>query len=271
MGKLFHVSDYSGEPADEFRPSREEKLKDDGTPYATPQWIVTFPDMPTSLNLILRWLAGVLMLDHAFPIYKVVRSGPYGPDGIVTLYRRDAREVCFMPCSRLSSAPGVVSALSSYMIPTDLKPFPYTDQNCSDIWYAIRQVAIDEGAESPADQGRVILNMFLHDASPVAGFTVTGSAVDRYKAIEALRDARPERNGAPEPAYLVDANTGMFVMRAGDLQPYVKLALGVPSRGDLDRTLAAVGWERRSVQGWERAGKEGRGRHNRVVIWIGTV
>jgi hypothetical protein len=257
---------------DEFRPSREEKLKDDGTSYATPQWVIKFPEIPESQDLILRWLTGVLMLDHNYPIYKVVRSGEYGPDGVVTLHRKGAREVRFLPCTRLSSSLGVTAALNAYMIPTDLKPFPYTDQNCSDIWYAVRQIAVEEGAESLADQGRVILNMFLQDASPISDHTAAGTAAECYEAIQALRSISPSRNGGLGlPSYLIDASTGMFVIRASDLQPYARLALGVVSRGDLDRMLIAADWTKHKVQGWQKPGRRDRGDHNRAVVWTGTI
>ena len=249
--------------ADEFRPEVYEEKTKEGRSYARPRFKSIFPDRP-GVELLLRWLAGVLGLSHDFPIVRVVREGFRG-DGDVVLYREGAPEIRLRPKQISPLTLGEV--LNNQMIAEDLGPVPYSVMQINEIWRAFRDVIDESAAETTLEQAHRLIAQAQEAAVKCEGaYTIHGTTAQTYDACEATKPLPADLNAGrphPVPQYLIDDTSKHLVIRATDLGNTLRR-----NDNELRKLMTAAGWEEQKLKGWNST-KADRKFQRSAVVWTG--
>jgi hypothetical protein len=218
------------------------------------------------------WLTAVWSLSPAHPVTHASKLGVSGPDGHVVVARAaGAPEIRFEPASKLNTSNRLTEALTWQTIPSDGPLHAFGPPHCRTIAYVVRMLC---GAHETisADQETIgIIGTFLQDAEPVEGCTTYGTPAQRFEAAVALR---PDVGPRGPWHYLLDENTGEFVIRVSDLADAARRHIGSSvARGWLDARILSLGWKRIRLDGHAHPGRQGRqgGEHARVTAYRGVL
>ncbi|MDA0179739.1 hypothetical protein OJ997_05500 [Solirubrobacter phytolaccae] len=220
------------------------------------------------------WLTASLALDRSHPITGGRREGVRGPAGHVVLERRGTDPFRFEPAARINTPARLVEDLSWQALPTDSAIPPFKSEHARQIAHAIRMLCGTTEALTDAEETASLVAAFISGAVLVEGMTIYGTAAQRYEATAALqRDMDPVTGfvtGAPR--FLLDAETGEYVIRVSDLHEAGRRFIGGSlARGWVDARMQNLGWTRARLQGYALTGREGRrnGPHTRVDVYRG--
>ena len=150
----------------------------------------------------------------------------------------------------------------------------FTNAHARTIAHVVRLLCGVSRAPSVVQETAGIVGTFLHGAVAVEGFTTYGQTSQRYDALVALRREREQKTGryTGDPRFLVDKQTGEFVIRVSDLQAAAREHTGssVP-HGWLDARMEHLGWRRCRLEGYGLLGRAGRrqGPHARADVYRG--
>jgi hypothetical protein len=159
-------------------------------------------------------------------------------------------------------------------IPSDEPTPAYKADHCRVLAHVIRQACGAETAMSDREETEGIVIAYLGAAQAIEGLTTYGTAAQRYEAAVALRRDTDDSTGRPIGAarYLIDANTGEFVVRVADLNDVARRFVGSGlARGWLDARMSGAGWQRVRLDGHSEPGRDGRriGTHARCDTYRG--
>jgi len=214
------------------------------------------------------WLTGVLGLTPEHPVVAGRRFG--GANGSAVLERRGTRDIHFNPYSRLTNAARFRETICGQLRDRDGQLPGFKNEHLHQIEHVVRMLAAGFEAEDDAAVTDGIISTFLHDAERAEeGHTTYGTSQERYAAAVALR---PGGDFARMPRYLVDRDTGEYVVRVSDMAYAARRHTGNTMPSDvLDARIAEYGWERVQLRGWEKSGRAGRadGGHARVSVYRG--
>lgn len=220
-----------------------------------------------------RWLTSTFSLNSAHPIIGGKREGLRGPEGHVVLARAGAPPIRFEPAARINAPAKLIETLSWQMIDTDGAVHALKSEHCRQIAHVVRTLCGATEAMTDEQEAEAIVATFMHSAEPREGLTTYGTSGQRYEAAVALRRAVDEVTGRPIGAarYLVDANTGEFVISVSDLQDAARRHVGSSlARGWLDGRMETAEWARITLQGYGQPGRVGRqGPHARCHAYRG--
>lgn len=226
------------------------------------------PEVPAPGDLagLLAWTTSVLQLDPQHPATAVAHHGVRGQDGHVEIRRAGVKAVLFEPQAAIYSARRMRPMLDSQLGPTDGKPYGFKDEHCADIAYVLRLAYGVCEAPDAAQEAAGIVGTFLSYAESIEGLTTYGTPAQRHEAVESMRSSVMS-----PPRYLIDNNTGEFVIRVSDLQEAGRRHVGSSlARGWLDARMQQLGWSRPQLQGYARPGRDGRrGPHTRCDVYRG--
>jgi hypothetical protein len=235
-----------------------------------------FPQVPDvdDAGALCRWLTAVFSLDPARPIVAARWNGHRGPNGIPELLREDAPPIMFEPASRINTPAKLIETLVWSRVRGDGQLYAYAAPHSRVIAYVVANLCDMSRARSEEDQTHGLVSAFLSDVEMREGFTTYGTGQQRYEAAQALRPAVDEQ-GRTVGRYraLLDMQTGETVIRLSDLADRARRYTGgsVPS-GWLDGRMESFGWERKTLDGHERPGREGKlGPYARVFVYRGIV
>ena len=225
------------------------------------------------------WLTCVFNLNPAHPITAAVHEGLRGPEGHVVISRAGAvPAIRFEPASRINTPAKLIETLSWRLLPTDGAIHALTSSHCRDISYALRMLCGAYETITAEQEAEGIVGTLMHEAIPVEGFTTYGTSGQRYEAAVALRREVDRVTGRPvgPRRYLIDVNTGEFVIAVSDLQDAARRHVGSSlPHGWLDARMEALEWTRVSLQGYGQAGKAGgarrQGPHARINAYRGLL
>jgi hypothetical protein len=265
---MTNVTDLATHQAASRRPSDYNVTFNDKNKLVLPE-----VPKPEDLPGMCAWLTCVFSLSRAHPITGGTREGLRGPEGHVVLHRADAPAIRFEPATRINTAAKLIETLSWQTQPADGPLHALGNPHCRDITYVVRMLcgAHDTVTENQETIG--IIGTFLQNAEPIEGYTTHGTPAQRFEAAVALRcdtDAATGRPTGPSH-YLIDDNTGEFVIRVSDLAEAARRHIGssVP-RGWLDGRIQSLGWQRIRLDGHAQPGRAGRqGAHARVTAYRG--
>jgi hypothetical protein len=200
------------------------------------------------------------------PVVGAAHQGLRGPDGQVEVRRAGDLSIRFEPAGSVSTARRLLTQLGWQLQPYDGEPYGFKEEHARRIAHALRMLCgIAREADELEEIGGVVAT-FLSSAVPVEGCTTYGGTENRFAAVEALR---------PEVSrhYLVDKNTGEFVIRVGDLQAAAREFVGSSlPRGWLDGRMQLLDWTRLQLQGHREAGRGGRrAGHARCDVYRGLL
>ena len=221
------------------------------------------------------WLTSAFALDPAHPVIGGAREGLRGAAGHVVLHRAGAPPLRFEPASRINAPQRLIEDLSWQMLPSDGAVPALKSEHCRAVAHVVRMLTDAAQVVTDAQETAGVVGTFLSAAEPVEGLTVYGSTAQRYEAATGLqRDLDPTTGrllGAPR--YLIDANTGELVIRAGDLAEAGRRHVGSSlPHGWLDARMDNLGWTRVALDGHAVRGRDGRqGPHARCNVYRGHV
>lgn len=255
---------YEPDP-DRFRVT----FTDDRTPKLVLPKIPPRDDTPG----LCGWLTSVFHLDPDHPVTAAVQHGPRGPDGHVQVRRAGLPSIFFEPAGSVSTARRLLTQLGWQLEPTDSEPYGFRDEHARRIAHVLRLLcgASQEGFEIAEAWGVVVT--FMNDAIEVEGFSTYGATGQRYEAVCALRSDVNEATGRTYgPArYLLDTETGEYVVRVGDLQRTARAAVGSSlPRGWVDSRMELLGWKRLTLEGRSAPG-HAAGVHARCSVYRGLL
>ncbi len=245
-------------------------------PGKTPKLVM--PGLPTANDLAgqLAWLTSVFRLDVKHPATRVRRYGKRGQSGDIEISRAGARSLDFEPAAAIYSATRLIPMLDCLLISTDGVPYGFKNDHCKMIGRVVNMAC--EACESPdeAEEAAALVGMFTSIAMAVPGFTTYGSVTERFEALEVLRrevHGETEYERTVQRTYLIDSNTGEYVVRVSDMREAARLyGGGQLTHGWLDSHMARIGWTRAKVQGYAESGRAGRkGPHLRVDFYRGMM
>jgi hypothetical protein len=217
-----------------------------------------------------RWLTGVFALDRAHPITGGERQGLHGPEGHVELCRAGAPPLRFEPVTRLSNPTRLREVLETSTLPSDGELPGFRAEHTYAIAHVVRMLCGHAEGLSAEAETLGIVDSFLADAAPVEGHTTYGTAGQRYEAAVALQQPVGEYG---EPArYLLDSDTGEYVLRVRDLAVSARRQFGSLPRDWLDARMRDIGWRRVLLDGHALPGRAGRlGHHARANVYRGIL
>lgn len=207
------------------------------------------------------WLAVTFALDPAHPITGGAREGLRGALGHVVLYRAGAPALRFEPASRINQAPRLIEDLSWQTLRSDGAVHALNATHCRLIAHVVRMLTDSTDALDEQGEARGIITALLGEARGVEGLTTYEATTQRYEAANALqRDTCDQTGRAVGPTrYLIDRNTGEYVVRVGDLGEAGRRFVGSSlPRGWLDARMKSLGWARVALQGYAQPGRAGR-------------
>lgn len=217
------------------------------------------------------WLTNVFNLDRAHAVTGAQYTGLSGGRGNVEISRDGAAHIHFEPATRLNKGTTLQESLSWQTIPTDGIPWPWSNAQCVTVVRIVNLLCAAGGKVSREQETESIATALMGQAQEVVGH-IAGSPAERYEAIANLK---PPEDGNGRPIgmrYLVDADTGEFVMRASDLLAVSRKMYGSLPHGWLDARMQELGWQRLRVQGYALPGRDGRaGPHLRCDVFIGRL
>jgi hypothetical protein len=216
------------------------------------------------------WVAAALNLDPAHPITEAVHQGLSGGAGHVELRRLDADCIRFEPASKIGSASKLADELVWQLLPSDGEPFPWSNHQAVKIARVVKLLCGTSRKRTTAQETALVVITYVEAAEEVTGHTY-GSGGQRYEAAVSLRPVLNEYERPLRQRYLVDQDTGEYVIRVGDLARTARQIVGgsIPY-GWLDARMEAFGWERRRLDGHALPGRAGRqGDHARADVYRG--
>jgi hypothetical protein len=221
------------------------------------------------------WLTAAFNLNPAQPITSGQHEGLRGAAGHVVLKRRGAPPLRFEPASRINTPARLIEDLSWQAGPTDGAVHALKAEHCRQIAHVVRMLCGATKAITDEEETAGLVLAFLAGAVAREGLTIYGTPEQRYEAATALQRDVDEHTGRPCGAarYLIDANTGEYVMRVPDLGESVRRQLGSGlARGFLDGRMAGLGWTRARLDGHAKPGRAGRsGPHARCQVYRGLI
>jgi hypothetical protein len=223
-----------------------------------------------------RWLTAVFALDPSHPIVAGKRQGVFGPEGHIELKRGGARSIRIEPLTRLLVPMRLHETLASQTLPSDRPAPAFKAEHCREIAYVVRMLCGQADTLSYEQEAAGIVAAFMATAQAREGLTTYGTTAQRYEAASALRRRSDEHSGRPigPPHYLIDSETGEFVIAVGDLADAARRHIGSSlPRGWLDGRMDMLGWRRVSLQGFGLPGRTGRerGPHARLSVYRGVL
>ncbi len=257
------------------------------SPTADTIYAVTFSDTkPPKLLLpqkpgvddtagLCAWLTAVFNLSRARRITSGHHEGLRGAAGHVVLKRHDAPPIRFEPASRINTPARLIEDLSWQVLPDDGAVHALKGEHCREIAHVVRMLCGATKAISDEEETASLVIAFLGGAVQREGHTTYGTTEQRYEAATALQRDTDEHTGRPlGPArYLIDTNTGEYVIRIQDLGESFRRQLGSGlARGFIDGRMAGLGWTRAQLDGHAQPGRAGRsGPHARCQVYRGLL
>lgn len=238
---------------------------------------LVLPDVPALDDTagLCAWLTCAFNLHTAHPITTGRHEGLRGPDGHAVLERRGAAPLRFEPQSKINTPARLIEVLSWQTGPTDGAIHALKGDHCRQIAHVVRMLCGATKAISDAEETAALVLVFLAEAIVQEGHTLYGTTAQRYEAATALQRELDEYTGRPRgiARYLIDANTGEYVIRAQDLGESVRRQLGSGlARGFIDGRMAGIGWTKAALDGHALAGRAGRtGPHARCNVYRGLL
>ncbi len=248
-----------------------------GTPKLNAKGLLELPPLPAADDHPgqLAWLTHTFALDPKHPITGGERRGAFGPDGRVVLARADAPKIAFEPATRLNTPLRLIESLSWQRLPSDPPLPPYKSQHCAAIVQCLVMACSITDTISDEQEAGGIVGTFMHVASAVEDFTTYGTSGERYEAACALRRPVDDHSGRQfgPPRYLIDSNTGEYVIAVSDLIEAARRHTGSSlPRGWLAGRMDALGWKRITIEGHALPGRDGRsGPHARIFAFRGLL
>jgi hypothetical protein len=235
------------------------------------------PELPNHADAagLCSWLTVVFNLDGRHRITGGIRQGLRGPDGHVVLSRVDAAPIRFEPAARINNPTRLIETLSWQTLPTDGAIHALKADHCREISYAVRMLCGIHETMTDAQEAEGVVADLMSAADLVEDHTTYGTPGQRYEAAVSLRRAVDEVTGRKvgSARYLLDSNTGEFVMAVSDLQETARRHVGSSlPRGWLDARMETLGWARITLQGYGQPGRAGRqGPHARIFAYRGIL
>ena len=220
------------------------------------------------------WLSAVFALDPEHPIVSGERQGVFGPEGHVELRRAGARSIRFEPASTINTPMKLVEVLTWRGEATDGAVPALKGAHCREIAHVIRMLCGAVETLSDEQEAAGIVGTFMQTAVPLdLDVTTYGTTGERYEAAVALRRETDQVTGRPigPPRYGYDSNTIEMLVTVGDLADAARRHTGASlPRGWLDARMAALGWQRVTLEGRALPGRAGRnGPHARINVYRG--
>lgn len=219
-----------------------------------------------------RWLTGALNLHPAHPVTGAQHQGARGGAGHVVLHRHDAPPLRFEPASRINTPARLDEDLAWQKLPLDPENYGFKTEHARQIVHVVRMLCGASQSASDQDETAAIVGVYLQGAIPVEGHSTYRTGTGRYEAAMALQREIDDR-GLPcsPPRYLLDADTGEYVIRVQDLGDVARRQLGSSvARGWLDARMLDLGWQRVRLDGHALPGRAGRtGPHLRTDVYRG--
>lgn len=211
-----------------------------------------------------RWLTSVFNLNPARPIVSAEHQGVRGAAGHVVLRRFEAAPIRFEPASRLNTPARLVEDLDWQKEPGDGESYAYKTEHARQIVYVVRMLCGASKAGSDQDETAGIVSVYLQGAQLIEGLGTYGGGSGRYEAAAALqRDVDDRGFPSSPPKYLIDKDTGEYVVRLQDLSETARRYVGSSlARGWLDARMTDLGWPRVRLDGHAISGRDGRGGHH---------
>lgn len=234
------------------------------------------PDVPAIDDLagLCAWLTAVFALDPAHPITEGRRQGLAGPDGHAELRRAGAPAIRLEPWKVLNTPARLIETLSGWAIPTDGAVPALKGEHCRLIAQVVRMLCGASATLSVEQESASLVGVFLQATQALEGYTTYGTTGQRYEAATALQ-RELDGTGRPLAAakYLLDENTGEYVIRVQDLAEAARRFVGASlPRGWLDGRMASLDWKRVTLAGYEQPGRAGRaGPHARCDVYRGLL
>jgi hypothetical protein len=216
------------------------------------------------------WLTAVFNLDPAHPVTRAERQGIAGPEGHAELHRAGAPSIRLEPIKVVSAPARLIESINGWAIPTDGPMHAIKGEHCRLIAHVVRVLCGTSARVTVEQETHAILGAFQQSAKAVEGLTIHGTSAQRFEAADAL--------GGHDPAdrdlrYLIDLNTGELIIRVSDLADVARRHEGSSlPRGWLDARLAAIGFQRATLDGHALEGRSGRtGPHARCAVYRGVL
>ena len=191
---------------------------------------LVLPDVPALDDTagLCAWLTCAFNLHAAHPITSGRHEGLRGPDGHAVLERRGAAPLRFEPQSKINTPARLIEVLSWQTGPTDGAIHALKGDHCRQIAHVVRMLCGATKAISDEEETADLVSVFLAEAIVQEGHTLYGTTAQRYEAATALQRELDEHTGRPRGVarYLIDANTGEYVIRVQDLGESVRRQLG---------------------------------------------
>lgn len=146
------------------------------------------------------------------------------------------------------------------MIDTDGAVHALEGKHCRQIVHVVRMLCGATQTMSDRQEAEAIIGTFMQGADAVEGHTTYGTSGQRYEAAVALRHVVDEVTGRPigAPRYVIDANTGEFVIGVSDLQDAATSARASRAAGLMGAWRTPSGRESRCRAMASRAAPAGR-------------
>jgi hypothetical protein len=161
------------------------------------------------------------------------------------------------------------------MLPSDGAIHALNTGHCRDIAYVVRMLCGITASLTATQEADGIVSTFLQAAQAVEGRTTYGTSGERYEAAVGVRRDVEEITGRSigPSRYLIDSNTGEYVIAVSDLQDAARRFVGSSlPHGWLDGRMETLGWARITIEGWSLPGRDGRkGPHARVNAYRGVL
>jgi hypothetical protein len=223
-----------------------------------------------------RWLTIVFALNPQHPITSGARQGSFGPDCHIELFRagKDARSIRFEPAARINDPRKLTETLNWSVLQTDGAVPAFSGPHCQAIGYVVRMLCAADKMLSDEEQAAAIVDTFMASAVEVEHPVRTHiSGALRYEAAISLRREIDPFSGRPigPVRYAQDADTGELLITVGDLADAARRHAGSSlPHGWLEARMAAIGWERGTLEGHALPGRAGlRGPRARIGVYRG--
>lgn len=176
------------------------------------------------------------------------------------------------PASRINTPARLDKDLTWQKLPIDPENYGYKTEHARQIVYVVRMLCGASQSASDQDETAAIVGVYLQGARRVEGHSTYRTGTGRYAAAMTLQRAIDDR-GLPctPPSYLLDADTGEYVIRVQDLGDVARRQLGSSvARGWLDARMLDLGWQRVRHDGHALPGRQRVGNpHARVDTYRG--
>jgi len=228
---------------------------------------LTLPDLPSPNDKLAQaaWFTPVFTLNPANPVTRGEWQGERGPEGTIVLHRATAPDIRIEPARSATQPMQLIQQFSGRRHPGDGMLHAFKAEHCRQINYVLECFCDKSQADSEEQQAAAVVGTFLQGAVAVEGLTTYGTSQQRYEAACGLRTEY-------EPRYLIDVNSGEFVISVGDLAQAARRHMGSSlARNWLNGRMANLGWQRIRLDGHAEAGRAGRsgGPHARIDAYRG--